>query len=199
MPEDKSRLAILVVATIALLLVISLLVQDAGSRQTAPTKDLGAVRTEAVVEFARGLTGTAEAHPSATATGSTTPVCLGLHFVKDVTIPDNTDMKPAQVFTKTWQVQNSGTCAWKPGFQVVLTGGVAMGGSPFKVAQTVGPGGTIQVSIKMAAPTDVKGVSQGTWKMADNNGQPFGDYFSVVIVVGSGTPSPTAPRSTSTP
>jgi hypothetical protein len=108
-------------------------------------------------------------------------------------------MKPAQVFTKTWQVQNSGTCPWKPGFQVVLIGGVAMGGSPFKVSQTVGPGGTIQVSIKMAAPTDVKGVSQGTWKMADNNGETFGDYFSVVIVLGSGTPSPTAPRSTSTP
>ena len=50
-------------------------------------------------------------------------------------------MTPAEVFTKTWLVENSGTCPWKPGFQVVLIGGLAMGGSPFRVAQTVGPGG----------------------------------------------------------
>lgn len=213
MSENRSRLAILLVAMIALLLVIDLAVQAAGSRQVAPTADLSAVRTEAVIEFARGLTGTTESLPTATATGTrpptpaaqttmtgtTTPACLGLHFVRDVTIPDNTDMKPAQVFTKTWQVQNGGTCPWKPGFQVVLIGGIAMGGSPFKVAQTVGPGGTIQVAIKMAAPTTVKGVAQGTWKMADNNGVPFGDFFSVVIVVGGQTPSPTVPKGTSTP
>jgi len=213
MPEHRGRLAILAVALLALFLVVDLAVQGAGSRRIAPTADLSAVRTEAVIEFARGITGTAESVPTAiltstapptpvartTATGTTTPACLGLHFVRDVTIPDNTEMKAAQVFTKTWQVQNSGTCPWKPGFQVVLIGGIAMGGSPFKVAQTVGPGGTIQVSIKMAAPTNVKGVAQGTWKMADSGGEPFGDYLSVVIVVGGETPSPTKPKGTSTP
>ena len=213
MPEQRGRLAILVVALLALFLVIDVAVQQAGSRRIAPTTDLGAVRTEAVIEFAGGLTGTAESVPAATrtstlppapatqstATGSGTPACLGLHFVRDVTIPDNTEMKPAQVFTKTWQVQNSGTCPWRPGFQVVLIGGIAMGGSPFKVSQTVGPGGTIQVSIKMAAPTNVKGVALGTWKMAYSSGEPFGDYLSVVVVVGGETPSPTSPRGTSTP
>ena len=213
MPEHRGRLATLVVALLALFLVVDLAVQEAGSRRIAPMTDLSAVRTEAVIEFAGGLTGTAESVPTTTltptlrptpatptaATGTTTPACLGLHFVRDVTIPDNTAMKPAQVFTKTWQVQNSGTCPWKPGFQVVLIGGIAMGGSPFKVSQTVGPGGAIQVSIKMAAPTNVKGVVQGTWKMADIGGEPFGDYFSVVIVVGDATPSPTSARSTSTP
>ena len=67
-------------------------------------------------------------------------------------------------------MENTGTCAWKPGFQVMLIGGVAMGGSPFKVAQTVGPGGSIQVSIKMVAPPNQTGVVQGTWKMADEAG-----------------------------
>jgi len=112
-------------------------------------------------------------------------------------------MTPAQVFTKTWQVVNSGTCPWKPGFQAILVGGVAMGGSPFKVAQNIGPGGTIQVSIKMAAPTNIKGVVQGTWKMADEKGQAFGDYLSVVVVVGTGTgtstPAAAATQPTRTP
>jgi Ig-like domain from next to BRCA1 gene len=213
MTEMRSRVAILGVAVLALVLVVGLLVQEGATSRAVPTTDLNLVRTEAVDEFARGLTLTIVAQPTATPTAtvtatsaalgpgtpSATPTCLGLRFVRDVTIPDNTDMTPAQVFTKTWQVANSGTCPWKPGFQVILTGGVAMGGSPFKLAQTVGPGGTIQVAIKMAAPTNVKGVVQGTWKMSDENGEAFGDYLSVVIVVGSGTPPSPTTQATRTP
>jgi hypothetical protein len=159
-----------------------------------PTPDIGPVQTDAVRTFVAELTAAAPAPatPSATprpqgspleATAlSGTPNCLGLRFVRDVTIPDNTEMTPAEVFTKTWLVENNGSCPWRPGFQVVLIGGLAMGGSPFKVAQTVGPGGSIQVSIKMAAPTNQTGVVQGTWKMVDANGAQFGDYLSVVVV-----------------
>ncbi len=182
-----------------------------------PTQNLDAVRTEAVETFAAGLTETASSAPTATATDteaatleaavstaissgpsptagpsptggpSPTPACLGLRYVRDVTIPDNTPMTPAQVFTKSWLVENSGTCPWQAGFQVVLIGGEAMGASPFPVVQNVAPGGRIQISIKMVAPTNETGIVQGTWKMADLNGKAFGDYMSVVIVVGSGT------------
>jgi hypothetical protein len=211
MPEKTSRLAILGTAVLALLLMVGLLAQEARPRPVEATPDLAQVRTQAVQQFAGELTQTFAAMPSPTRTrtaGPTadvtaavteTPSCLGLHFVRDVTIPDNTDMTPAEVFTKTWQVENSGTCAWQPGFQVIQIGGEAMGGSPFKVAQTVGPGGSIQVSIKMAAPTNIKGTVQGTWKMADENGQTFGDFLSVVIVIGGQTQSPTAPAATETP
>ncbi|HET6845423.1 MAG TPA: NBR1-Ig-like domain-containing protein [Anaerolineales bacterium] len=166
-----------------------------------------AIQTEAIETFIVQLTASAPV-PTTTpraASSPTTPVltaisgtpgCMGLRFVRDVTIPDNTEMNPAQVFTKSWQVENTGTCAWKPGFRVVLIGGVAMGGSPFKVVQTVGPGGSIQVSIKMVAPTNQTGVVQGTWKLSDENGAPFGDYLSVVIVVKGRTPS--TPSSTAT-
>lgn len=211
MPEKTSRLAILGIAVLGLLLMVGLLAQEARPQPVEATPNLAQVRTQAVQQFAAGLTQTAAAKPSPTATrtasatanitaaGSETPTCLGLHFVRDVTIPDNTDMTPAEVFTKTWQVENSGTCAWQPGFEVILIGGVAMGGSPFKVAQTVGPGGSIQVSIKMAAPTNIKGTVQGTWKMADEDGQTFGDFLSVVIVIGGQTQSPTAPPASVTP
>jgi hypothetical protein len=204
MPEKTSRLAILGIAVLALLLVVGLLLQEARPRAPEATPDLAQVRTAAVQQFSGSLTQTSAARPSptasrtasaianATAASTETPTCLGLHFVRDVTIPDNTGMTPAEVFTKTWQVENNGTCAWQPGFQVIQIGGEAMGGSPFKVAQTVGPGGSIQVSIKMAAPTNIKGTVQGTWKMSDDTGQTFGDYLSVVIVIGGQTPSPTA-------
>lgn len=156
------------------------------------------IQTEAVKTFIGQLTASAPASsptlpqrpspiPATPTAASGTPNCVGLRFVRDVTIPDNSEMSPAEVFTKTWQVENNGTCPWKPGFQVVLIGGVAMGGSPFKVAQAVGPGGSIQISIKMVAPPNETGVVQGTWKMADEKGVSFGDFLSVVIAVKDGT------------
>jgi hypothetical protein len=150
-----------------------------------------------------GTPGTPATRSTAASIGSpqATTACLGLRFVRDVTIPDNTPMTPAQVFSKTWLVENSGTCPWQAGYQVVLIGGIAMGGSPYQLPQDVGPGGRIQVSIKMVAPTNQTGIVQGTWKMSDSSGTPFGDYMSVVIVVGSGTGgAPTLlPADTSTP
>jgi hypothetical protein len=188
-------------------------VREGNPSHPEPTADTSKIQTDAVSTFAANLTETARAYasPSPTSTalatltaasgaGSpATPRCLGLHFVRDVTIPDNTELTPAEVFTKSWLVQNSGSCPWKPGFEVVLIGGVAMGGSPFRLAQTVGPGGSVQVSIKMAAPTNQTGVIQGTWKMSDDTGTVFGDYLSVVVVVSGDTPTPPLPRVTPTP
>jgi hypothetical protein len=210
MPQDRTRLlvAALLIAILALLILVFGL---AGS--TPPTDSIvvrSQLQTAAVLEFIAQMTGSAPppsptrpVAPSSTAvvptSASGTPDCLGLRFVRDVTVPDNTEMDPAEVFTKSWQVENSGTCAWKPGFQVVLVGGVAMGGSPFKVTQTVGPGGSIQVSIKMAAPTSQSGVVQGTWKMTDEQGSSFGDYLSVVIVARGRTQASSTPTVLATP
>ncbi len=221
--------AAIAVFVLALIVVVGMSVNPpgtpAGPPTPAPTQNVDAVRTESVATFAAGLTETASALPTATATDteaptvastastpatagpsptggpSPTPACLGLRYVRDVTIPDNTPMTPAQVFTKSWLVENSGTCPWQAGFQVVLIGGEAMGGSPFPVVQNTSPGGRIQISIKMVAPTNQTGIVQGTWKMADLTGKTFGDYLSVVIVVGTGTglPPTTLPTATATP
>ncbi len=213
--DKRLNLALIGLAVLAVGVIIGLSIPPAPVPQPIPlpTQNLDAVRTEAVGTFAADMTATASVMPSPTvaetetpaetpvdvtaSTGtegpSPTPACLGLRYVRDVTIPDNTPMTPAQVFTKSWLVENSGTCPWEPGFQVVLIGGLAMGGSPFQLTQQVGPGGRIQISIKMVAPTDQTGIVQGTWKMADATGTTFGDFMSVVIVVGKGTPATPAP------
>jgi len=210
-PRVPLVIAALVLAIMALSIALIALPGDRAS--TIPTVDTAGIRTQAVGRYIAELTSTARAVPTRTPTrmpiqtptstvgnaGSETPTCLGLRFLRDVTIPDNSEMTPAEVFTKTWLVENNGSCAWKPGFQVVLIGGLAMGGSPFKVARTVGPGGSIQVSIKMVAPTNQTGVVQGTWKMTDADGVQFGDFLSVVIVVNSpakGTTTPSGPTAT---
>jgi len=216
--RDTTRAAISVVALLALLLIVVLSVQSQGQPVPAPTIDSALVQTRAVATFAIGLTGTAAALPTVTptdtpepaetaATASTastgsvspTPSCYRLKYLHDVTIPDYTIVTPAQVFTKTWQVQNSGTCAWRPGFKLVLVGGVAMGGSPFVVPSAVNPGAKVEITVKMAAPTNQTGLVQGTWRMTDDQGTLFGDALTVVVVVGSGTGVPATANATATP
>lgn len=213
--QRNSRLVLsgVIVLALALTIVFGVL----ASRQTpppSPTVDIVRVQTQAVGVFVRGLTSTAAAIPTSTATEmpepptetavetvgtastssvSPTPSCYKLKYIKDLTIPDYTVMTPAQVFTKSWQVQNTGTCPWQPGFQVVLVGGVAMGGSPFKLASTVNPGSLSEIDIKMAAPTNQTGLVQGTWRMLDANGNQFGNVMTVNIVIPGGTGVPGTP------
>jgi hypothetical protein len=123
--------------------------------------------------------------------------CYKLLYIKDITIPDNTVMNPGQSFTKTWQVQNSGGCAWAPGFKFSLVGGDAMSGQTFTVSQPVAVGATTQLSIDMVAPTGKTGTIQGTWRMADDKGVFFGDSLTVVIVVGGSTTATGATAATS--
>lgn len=207
------RMTAAVVVLLTIVVAVRLSIGRGGRQQAGPTADLSVVSTDAVATIKVELTRTALAAPTLTSTsatiptaatafsgtGSVTPLCLGLRYLRDVTIPDNTEMPPAQVFTKTWLVENSGACLWEPGFEVVMVGGMAMGGSPFKLAQRVGPGGTIQISIKMVTPTTQTGVVQGTWKMSDAKGTSFGDYLSVVVVVSGGKPTPTHATPIATP
>ena len=217
--RDRTRLALATVLLLALVLTVIISVRDGNQPPSLPTVDIGQVQTQAVRTFAVGLTSTALALPTstethtpepaeptqATASGvasessiSPTPSCYRLKFIQDLTIPDNTLLTSAEVFTKSWQVQNSGTCAWRPGFRMVLVGGVAMGGSPFTLETTVNPGSKIEILIKMVAPTNQTGIVQGTWRMTDADGNQFGDALTVVIVVPNGTAAPTA-APTSTP
>lgn len=173
------------------------------------------IRTQAVATFSIDLTQTALAAPTdtpmptitpiptfptlATAVGGTpfgapttigaggsgTTSCNALTFVSDVTIPDNTQMTPGQNFTKTWKVLNSGTCAWEAGFKFALTGGEAMGSTPFTLPSAVAAGAQYDISVPMTAPSN-SGTFRGNWRMSTASGQFFGDEIYVVIVVGGG-------------
>ena len=217
MMQDRTRLVLMAVLILGLALIVVLSVRSLNHVvPPSPTVDVSNVQTQAVRIFAQGLTSTAKALPTSTATAvatdtpaeavtgtaatdslSPTPSCYRMKFVRDVTIPDNTPMTPAQVFTKTWQVENNGICAWRVGFKLILIGGLAMGASPFTLASSVNPGGRVQISIKMVAPTNQTGIVQGTWRMSDDKGVQFGESLWVTIVVGGGATSP-APTATVT-
>src|SRR5215211_5720715 len=65
-----------------------------------------------------GLTLPTDIPPTASPTSdplaaSPTPSCRdSAIFVEDVTVPDNTRLTAGEEFTKTWKLQNTGSCTW---------------------------------------------------------------------------------------
>lgn len=133
--------------------------------------------------------------------GTSATSCYALTFVRDVSIPDNTQMDPGETFTKTWQVLNSGSCAWEAGFKFQNTGGNAMGASPLVLPSSVASGVTFDLAVPMTAP-NAAGTVRGNWRMSTASGEFFGDEVFVQIVVGNAAPAATnttgAPASTQT-
>jgi hypothetical protein len=205
---------------IASLLAASLL-SACGARgaQATPTVSAEQIQTEAVATFSAELTlaaiglptetptVTETAPPLATNTAAASPTqpppptsgnapaaCLGLAFVSDVTIPDNTKLTPGEEFTKTWRVRNSGTCDWEAGFKFRFTGGESMGGSSVTLDKAVQPGKETDLSVALKAPTSA-GSYRGNWRMTSKTGAYFGDEVYVLISVGSSTATATTKAS----
>lgn len=132
--------------------------------------------------------------------GSGAVGCNNSAYVSDVTIPDDQQIAPGTTFTKTWRVQNTGSCAWNANYKLIFISGEAMGGVTTPINQTVNPGASADVSVTLTAPSAPK-TYVGYWKLATDGGQAFGGSIYVQIVVtgtpvtpGTGTvlPSPTA-------
>jgi hypothetical protein len=191
--------------TIILILGVLLFSYATNNAQQAEPVDADAVRTEAVETYAASLTGTLvivpTASPTLTVEPTSTPTavtatletpqtanpCYKLLWIEDRTIPDGTQMKPNEVFTKTWFVQNNGGCAWAPGFTFAHFGGDKMRGQPIKFTEPVPAGAKREISIELVVPSGIDGLVQSSWRMTDENGNFFGDTLSVNIVVGTVT------------
>lgn len=111
-----------------------------------------------------------------TPTPTNTPIPCNLgRFVTDVTIPDGTTFEPGEVFTKTWRIKNTGSCAWTSGYDIVFSGGDAMSapGSVQITSGTVNPGQNVNVSVELTAPA-LEGTYRGNWQLRDPSDVIFG-------------------------
>lgn len=200
------------------MLILVVLLFSCGTQKDDPVTgmDFSAVQTLAVETFAAGLTQTAEAVPTFTPTPTLEPTltltptvtgevpptptknnCYNLLYLQDITIPDGTVMKPNETFTKTWMVQNTGGCAWAPGFTFVNVGGDSMRAATVKLTKAVPVGLKYELSVDMVVPTGSYGTIQGAWRMAYEPGMYFGDTLFISIVVED--PNGTTPTPTATP
>jgi len=202
---------------------------------TTPTTDPAALKTAAAQTASAFMTATALVRPSqtltatptatatisqATPTATVTPAPPSLatptatavllqgeraQFVTDVTVPDGTDYKAGEVFTKTWRFRNAGTSTWTAGYALVFISGDKMGG-PDRVGllADVPPGGSVDISVNLAAPSSA-GKYRGYWKLLSTSGKYIDDAVYVEIdVIGGSTPTVTSTsqvtsQATSTP
>lgn len=188
---------------IAVVLAAALLLSACGPEPTPPppTPDLDAFATQVAATVLSQVSKTAAAYtppatstpevpptatqPEATATPEVTdtPVaCDNAEYVSDVTVPDGTQMAPGQKFVKTWQIKNTGSCTWAAGYTLVYGYGEKMNGKAVALTSDVAPGATTEVSVNLTAPTKA-GNYNATWRMANANGYPFGEFLIVVITV----------------
>jgi len=113
--------------------------------------------------------------PSPSAESSTpTTNCNIAKFVKDVNAPDNTEFPPNTTFTKTWRLENAGTCTWTPEYKLVFYQGDKMKAPDFVLLQKeVQPGETVDISVTMTSP-ESPGAYKGEWKLRGPDGTIFG-------------------------
>ena len=99
--------------------------------------------------------------------------CDWAAFIKDVTIPDGTSFSPGEVFTKTWRLQNRGTCTWTPDYDIVFYSGAQMSGTTMQVPGYVAPGQSVDVAVTFTAPS-TPGHYVGYWILRNASGMLFG-------------------------
>ena len=142
---------------------------------------------------ATGTLATATVNPGALAFG-----CNNLAFIRDVTVPAGTVIPKNQDFTKTWKVQNTGTCNWLYQYGLVLLSGDPYGGKNTKIQRLVTVNDWAEVSVNMTAPKN-PGTYTNYWRMTDVNGNMFGATLAVSFVVAAPPTSTSAPAFTKTP
>ncbi len=95
-------------------------------------------------------------------------------FREDVSIPDNTIITAGEPFSKTWKLQNIGSCTWDEDYNLVFVNGDQLDApDSIPVTTTVEPGDEVDFSIPLVAPTEA-GVYRAEWKILNPDGFLFG-------------------------
>ena len=101
-------------------------------------------------------------------------LCDAAAFVSDVTYPDGSNVSLGGTFTKTWRIQNAGTCTWTTAYSLVFVSGERFGApGAISLPGSVAPGQTIDLSINLTAPNN-NGRYRGDWKLRNASGVIFG-------------------------
>ena len=114
-------------------------------------------------------------------------------LLRDVTIPDHSQVKAGETFIKTWEFQNVGTCSWT-GYTLRFSSGDEMRAPLSTPVADTAPNGTVQVSMPLTAPS-ADGRYSGYFTLNNANGDvvPIGTEktFWVKFMVGTYATIPT--------
>lgn len=97
--------------------------------------------------------------PTLSIGSSATGNCVNqFEFLSDVTFPDGTMTLPGTTFTKSWYIQNTGTCEWTRQYSVVYLSGSEVATTDefpiFTSDKLLKPNESTIVSVRLVAPVD---------------------------------------------
>lgn len=111
------------------------------------------------------------------------PACVNAaRFMRDLTIPDDTQLLGGQPFTKRWLVVNTGTCTWGPDYRLAFVDGDPLGATREVALYPARPGREAVLEVDMRAPFEV-GSYTSRWEARDPQGNLFGAFVYVRINV----------------
>ena len=108
--------------------------------------------------------------------------CNNLAIVRDVNYPSGTTVKAGDTITKTWKVQNTGSCDWNINYALVIVQDENFRSTWGRIGKVVAPGSWAEISVVLEMPKH-DGTFTGSWRLADAGGNAFGATLSVSIVV----------------
>jgi len=107
-------------------------------------------------------------------------------FFGDVTVPDGTFFRQEERFTKTWKLQNTGSCTWT-GYTIAFFSGDKMEAPDSVSVPETEAKSNVEVSVDLVAPA-TDGAYTGNFELRDAQGEsiPLGiePTFWVKIIVG---------------
>jgi streptogramin lyase len=99
--------------------------------------------------------------------------------------PSETSVKAGTLFRMTWRVRNSGSCTWASTYRLIHISGRSLGGpNNLPVGESVAPGGEVELSVNLSAPSEIGGF-RDEWQLLAPDGRPFGIRLPVDISVPS--------------
>jgi uncharacterized protein YkwD len=136
--------------------------------------------------------------PTTTISASCTDAAI---LLRDVTIQDDTRVNAGEIFTKTWEFQNTGTCPWA-GYTIKFSSGDPMSAPLSAPIADTPPNEKVQASVELTAPT-ADGKYAGYFTLLNSNGEtiPIGTQktFWVKFIVGAYTTTPAISGAIPTP
>ena len=105
-----------------------------------------------------------------------------LRYIKDLTIPDGTEVIEGEKITKRWLIINEGSCNWDQSYSFQLISGLALGAKKYQLLYPARQGSRAILEISFTAP-DNPGRYNSWWQAFDSSGKRFGDPLYMDITV----------------
>ncbi len=106
-----------------------------------------------------------------------------LTYLKDLTIPDETEVKPGEKISKRWLIINEGSCNWDQSYSFQLISGLSLGAKKIQDLYPVRQSARAVIEISFTAP-DNPGRYNTWWQAHDPDGRRFGDplYMDITVI-----------------